>query len=150
VNYSLNPPLLYGVQRYYIATSLKYVANTSGAQLNGTGGCCTVKYLDGAFTGSLTPSPNANASYSVYSSSFTPISFYFKAYNKIRIQFGFPSNNNSPSSNTLGNNYITSYSCSVRIINSDSGNTSFVCPNNNQTQPIASLSMCGRAYLSTS
>jgi hypothetical protein len=147
VGYTLNSPLLYGVQRYIISTSLRYAASTEASQLNGTAGNCIVKYLDGTFIGTS----NANGYVSNYGINYIPISFLFNSYNKIKIQFGFPSFNNTPTTTTYGNNYITGYGCSVRIINSDSGsNTPFACPNNNQTQPIGSLSMCGRAYLSTS
>jgi hypothetical protein len=90
----------------------------------------------------------------MYQSTFTPIQFYYQSFNKMKIQFNFPANNNGTNSAPYGgSNYISSYGCSVRVVSSNGDNSSSAAnlyPNNGTSQPVASLSFAGRAYLSVS
>jgi hypothetical protein len=122
---------------------------TSGSTSAGYG--VYVKYISGTMAGGNTPN-DINGLYPKYGSIFIPVSFiYQNISNKIKIQFQFPPNNNTPYSNTYGSYYVAGYGASVRIVGSSSDTTTpQLSPNNNASQYLNSLSALGRAYLSNS
>jgi hypothetical protein len=145
VNFSTNTNVgnffAYGTSIFFIANSISTVSASN----------CTVKYLSGNFVGaggSMTTSTNR------YSCTFTPVTFSRRYYNRVNINFNFPSNNNTATTNTYGTGqYITSYGCTARIIGSDSacGSTSTgnIFPSNGTSQAFESFSNTGRAYFSS-
>jgi hypothetical protein len=127
-------------------TAIFYIANSISTN---TSSNIYIKYISGSFSGgggSLLSSTNR------YGSTFTPVQFTRLSYNRIIINFNFPSSNNTSTTNTYGTGqYISSYGCSARIIGSDNGNIAGVgniYPSNASTQSFKSFSNSGRAYFS--
>jgi hypothetical protein len=143
VNMTINTPAISCTCQYYIATSLS--RNSATGTTGATAGYNSyVKYLSGSST--------ITTSQTMYQSTFVPLQFYYQSFNKFKIQFNFPANNNTTSSAPYGgSNYISSYGCSVRIVSSNGDNASNAAnlyPSNATSQPVNSLSFVGRAYLS--
>jgi hypothetical protein len=143
VNMTINTPAISCTCQYYIATSLS--RNSASGVTGATSGYNSyVKYLSGSST--------ITSNQSMYQTNFTPLQFYYQGFNKFKIQFNYPNNNNTTSSNPYGgNNYISAYGCSVRIVSSNADNASNAAnlyPSNATSQAVNSFSFVGRAYLS--
>jgi len=151
-NLNINAPN-YFTQQFYIAASISATTiGSTSTSVNASGSAnydVYVKYLNGVYSNT-----NSISSSTMYGQTFTPLQFYYVAFNKIKLLFTFPSSNNGTTVNTHGNGaYISSYGCSVRILCSDGSNgqaSGNLYPYNGTSVPTNSLSPVGRAFLSTS